>query len=189
MYTDNSLEFGKACEDLQWNHCTSTLYRRETTGTAERAVRRVKERTSSILLQSGLGEQWWAESMECCCFLRNVQDLLSDEKTSHARRFEEQLSEPIIPFGAKVGYHPISAKGQARLHQFDKKVLSGKFMGYAPYAGGSWKGDLLDVNNTPSTTAHFQPLRAPAHAARISLLGSRLSFRRKAKASKVSLCA
>ena len=25
IYTDNSLEFGKACEDLSWNHCTSTL--------------------------------------------------------------------------------------------------------------------------------------------------------------------
>ena len=24
IYTDNSLEFGKACEDLAWNHCTST---------------------------------------------------------------------------------------------------------------------------------------------------------------------
>ena len=24
FYTDNSLEFGKACEDLSWNHCTST---------------------------------------------------------------------------------------------------------------------------------------------------------------------
>ena len=23
-FTDNSLEFGKACEDLSWNHCTST---------------------------------------------------------------------------------------------------------------------------------------------------------------------
>ena len=24
IYTDNSLEFGKAYEDLSWNHCTST---------------------------------------------------------------------------------------------------------------------------------------------------------------------
>ena len=24
IYTDNSLEFGKACEDLSWNHCTYT---------------------------------------------------------------------------------------------------------------------------------------------------------------------
>ena len=30
IYTDNSLEFGKACEDLSWNHCTSTPRRSET---------------------------------------------------------------------------------------------------------------------------------------------------------------
>ena len=41
IYTDNSLEFGKACEDLSWNHCTSTPHRSETNGIAERAVRRV----------------------------------------------------------------------------------------------------------------------------------------------------
>ena len=40
-YTDNSLEFGKACEDLSWNHCTSTPHRSETNGIAERAVHRV----------------------------------------------------------------------------------------------------------------------------------------------------
>ena len=56
IYTDNSLEFGKACEDLSWNHCTSTPHRPETNGTAERAVRRVKEGTSAVLLQSGLNE-------------------------------------------------------------------------------------------------------------------------------------
>ena len=27
IYTDNSLEFGKSCEDLSWNHRTSTLHR------------------------------------------------------------------------------------------------------------------------------------------------------------------
>ena len=51
IYTDNSLEFGKACEDLSWNHCTSTPHRSETNGIAERAVRRVKEGTSAVLLQ------------------------------------------------------------------------------------------------------------------------------------------
>ena len=59
IYTDNSLEFGKACEDLSWNHCTSTPHRSETHGIAERAVRRVKEGTSAVLLQSGLNESWW----------------------------------------------------------------------------------------------------------------------------------
>ena len=57
IYTDNSLEFGKACEDLSWNHCTSTPHRSETDGIAERAVRRVKEGTSAVLLQSGLNEK------------------------------------------------------------------------------------------------------------------------------------
>ena len=57
IYTDNSLEFGKACEDLSWNHYTSaTPHRSETNGIAERAVRRVKEGTSAVLLQSGLNE-------------------------------------------------------------------------------------------------------------------------------------
>ena len=65
IYTDNSLEFGKACGDLSWNHCTSTPHRSETNGIAERAVRRVKESTSAALLQSGLNENWWADSMEC----------------------------------------------------------------------------------------------------------------------------
>ena len=65
IYLDNSLEFGKSCEDLSWNHPTSTLHRSETNGIAERAVRRVKEGTSAVLLRSGLGKKWWADSMEC----------------------------------------------------------------------------------------------------------------------------
>ena len=35
MYTDSSLDFGKSCEALSWNHGTSTLYRTETKGIAE----------------------------------------------------------------------------------------------------------------------------------------------------------
>ena len=68
IYTDNSLQFGKSCEELSWNHCTSTPHRSETHGIAERVVRRVKEGTSAVLLQSGLVEKWWADSMECYCF-------------------------------------------------------------------------------------------------------------------------
>ena len=62
----------RACEDLPWNYCTSTPHRSETTGIAERAVRRVKEGTTAVLLQSGLNESWWTDSMECYTYLRNV---------------------------------------------------------------------------------------------------------------------
>ena len=141
--TDNYLEFGKSCEDLSWNHCTSTPHRSETNGLAERAVRRIKEGTSAVLLQSGLGNEWRADSMECYCYLRNIHDLLSDGKTPYERRFGEPFKGPIIPFGAMVKYHPIFAKDQSRLHQFVVKVLPGIFLGYALYSGEIWKGDIF----------------------------------------------
>ena len=96
IYTDNSLEFGKACEDLSWNHCTSTPHRSETNGIAERAVRRVKEGTSAVLLQSGLNESWWADSMECYTYLRNVTDLLFDGKTPYERRLGNHLKDLLF---------------------------------------------------------------------------------------------
>ena len=143
IYSDNSLEFGKACEDLSWNHCTSTPHRSETNGIAERAVRRVKEGTSAVLLQSGLNESWWADSMECFTYLRNVTDLFSDGKTPYERRLAQPFKGSIIPFGSLVEYHPITAKDQSRIHQFGKKVLPGLFLGYALYAEAIWKGDVL----------------------------------------------
>ena len=103
----------------------------------------MKGGTSAELLQSGLNESWWADSMECYTYLRNVPDLLSDGKTPYERRFGQSFKGPIIPFGSLVEYHPITAKGQSRIHQFGKKVLPGLFLEYALYAGEIWKVDLL----------------------------------------------
>ena len=130
IYTDNSLELGKSSEKLSWNHCTPTPHRSETNGIAERAVRRAKEGTSAVLLQSGLGNEWWADSMNFYCYLRNMQDLSSDGETPYERRFGMLFNGPVIPFGAVVEYHLISAKELSRLHQFGAKVLPGVFLGY-----------------------------------------------------------
>ena len=82
-YTDNSLEFGKVCEELLWNHCTSFPHRSETNGIAERAVRQVKEGTLAILLQSGLDENWWAHSKECATAIyQHPSPLIGRENTS-----------------------------------------------------------------------------------------------------------
>ena len=143
IYTDNSPEFGKSCEELSWNHCTSTPHRSQTNGIAERAVRRIEEGTSVVLLQAGLDEKWSADSMECYCYLRHIKDLLSDGKTPYERRFGVPLNGPVIPFGAMVKYHTISAKDLSRLHQFGPKVLPGIFLGCTFFAGGIWKGDIL----------------------------------------------
>ena len=137
IYTYNSLEFGKCCEDLSWNHCTSTPHRSDTNGIAQRAVRRVKEGTSAVLLQSGLGNERWA-STERCCYLRNSQDLLSDGKTQYERGFERPLNGPVIPFGAMVECHLVSATASIWSESLARCVL-----GYALYAGGIWKGDIV----------------------------------------------
>ena len=71
-------------------------------------MRRVKEGTSAVLLQSGLNDSWWADSMECYTYLRNVIDLLSDGKTPDERRFGQPVKGPVIPFGSLVEYHPRS---------------------------------------------------------------------------------
>ena len=76
--TIHSMEFEESCEDLAWNQHTSTPHRSETNGITERAVRQLKEGTSAVLLQSGLDEKWWADSVECCCYLQNVRELLAD---------------------------------------------------------------------------------------------------------------
>ena len=69
-FSDNSLEIGKTCEAVE------------------------------ALLQSGLDERWWSDSVECCCHLRNVQDLLADAKTPHEKLFGEPFRGPLTPFGA-----------------------------------------------------------------------------------------
>ena len=133
------MEFGRVCDVLSWTHRTSTPHRSETNDIAERPVRRVKEGTSAVLLQSGLDERW-SDSMECYCYLRN---LLAEGKTPCERRFGEPFKGPIITFGAMVDYHPFSPKDQAIIHQFGKKVSPGIFHGYELIAGENWKGNVL----------------------------------------------
>ena len=103
----------------------------------------MKEGPSAVLLQSGLDENCWADSMESYTYMRNVTDLSSDGKTHHERRFGQPFKRPIIPFGSLIEYHPISSKDQSRIHQFGKKALPGLFLGYALYAVRIWKGDIM----------------------------------------------
>ena len=112
-----------------------------------------------MLLQSGLNENWWADSMECYTYLRNIQDLLSDGNTPYQRRFGMPFNGPVIPFGAMVEYHNISAKDQSRLHQLGAEVLPGIFLGCALYAGGIWKGDIMvaDIEELEEMDASERP--------------------------------
>ena len=142
IYTDISWEFGKACEDLSWNHCTSTPHRSETDGIAERAVRSKGRHLcciccNQVWMKVG-GQILW--NVTPICETLQIYYLM---KTPYERRFAQSFKGPIIPFCSLVEYHPKTAKDQSRIHQFGKKVLPGLFFGYGLYAGWIWNGDVL----------------------------------------------
>ena len=143
IYTDNSLEFGKSCEDLSRNHCTSTPHRSETNGIAERAVCRVKEGTSAVMLQSGSNESWWADSMECYTFQRNVTDLFSDGKTPCERRFRQPFKGPIIPLGSLFEYHPTLRRTSQESINLERKSYLDCSSDTLCTRRVTWKGDVL----------------------------------------------
>ena len=121
--------------------------------------------TSAVLLQSKLDEKRWADSMECYCYLRNIQDPLSDGKTHCEMRFKEPFKGPIIPFGSLFKYHPISTKDQSRIHLFGNKVFTDIFLGHVLYAGGIWKGDITvvdieELENMDASEIHAKRLNA-----------------------------
>ena len=105
IHTKDSLEFGNSCEELSWNHRTSTPHRSETSKIAERVVRQVEGGTSAVSLQFGLNEKWWSDSMKCYYHLRDVQDPLADGKS---------FKGPIILSGTLVGYLPNSERETER---------------------------------------------------------------------------
>ena len=115
-------------------------------GIAERAVRRIKE-TTAVLLRSGLDERW-ADSVECCCYLRNVEDSPGRwEKHLVKGDLENHLKAPVIPFGAMVEYQPTSAKDQSRLHQFGQEMFTWSISSDMHFiAGGIWKRGILVVD-------------------------------------------
>ena len=141
---DISLECGKSGEELSWNHRTCAPHRSGTNRIPERAVRRMKEgteRRNLSCIAMLLDEKWWTDFMACYCYLRDVEDLLAEVKTSNERRFGEPFKVPIIPFGAMVEYHPF-LRDQSKLHQFGKKVLPEICLGHALIAVRIRKGDI-----------------------------------------------
>ena len=117
----------------------------KTMGLLKRAVRRVKEGTSAVLLQSGLNENWWADSMECCTYLRKRhRSLVWWEDPIRETFLGNHSKDRSFHLGSLVEYYPKTAKDQSRIHQFGKKVLPGLFLGCALYAGGNlerWRTD------------------------------------------------
>ena len=143
IYTDNSLECGKSCEEFSWNHCTSTPHRSETNGIAERAVRIVKEGTSAVLLQSGLDKNGGriprsviaiCETFKTSCLMGRHRVKGGSEclLTDQLYRLEQWSN---ITLSLRRTY-----RDYISLVQKSCQVI---FLSYVLYAGGIWKGNIV----------------------------------------------
>ena len=104
--TDNSLEFGKACEDLSWNHCTSTSHRSETNGIVECSAQSKRRHfclycCNRVSMKVG-GQILW--NVIPICETSQVYNLMG--KTLHERRFGQPFEGPVIPFGSPCWVSP-----------------------------------------------------------------------------------
>ena len=127
IYIDNSLEFGKACEDLYWNHCTSTPHRSETNGIAEKSSAQSKRRYLCCIVAIRSGQRMVGVFREMLLLsAKHSRSLVWWEDTKWKMM---PFNGPIIPFGSLVEYYLISAKDQSWLHQFGAEVLPGLFLG------------------------------------------------------------
>ena len=104
--------------------------------------------------------QVWVKSggrIPCYCYLRNIQDLLSDGKTPYERRFwENYLTDQFSPFGAMVEYHIYLVLKSCQVHMF---------LGYVLYAGGIRKGNIMvadieDLAQMDASELHARRLNA-----------------------------
>ena len=132
IYTDNSSEFGKACEDLSWIHCTSTPHRSETNGIAESAGAQSEGRDicGNVAIRS-------CETFKISCLMGR----------HHLRGGSEyHFNGPVIPFWSNGRILSISDKDLSRMHQFGPKVLPCIFPWMCVARGEIWKGDIMVAN-------------------------------------------
>ena len=122
IYTDNSLEFGKACEDLSWNICTVETTQIGNKWDCWKSSAQNKRRHLCPLVAIRSGWKLVGKILRNVfpiCEIFKISCLVG--KTPYERRFGKSLNGPIIPFGSLVEYYPISAEDQT-IHQFGKKI-------------------------------------------------------------------
>ena len=96
VYTDGGQEFGSAFAKLGWPPQTSTPHRPQTNGIAERSVERVNQGTSCQISQSGLDCDYWSESSQTYCMLRNISEPVLGTQTPYTADLKAQHIKELI---------------------------------------------------------------------------------------------
>ena len=96
---------------------------------------RERKRTFAVLLQSGLDETLWTDSISIFTAVdKSFKIFESGRKTSYEGPFGVPFEGPVTSLEAMIEYHFVSAKDLSRMHRFGPWVLSDKFFRYALHA-------------------------------------------------------
>ena len=170
IYSDNSLEFRKSCEDLSWNQHTSTPHRSAADGIAERAVRRVKDQTSRVLLQSGLDQKWWADMLLPSAKCPRPPGRRENSVRKAIWRTIQSANTSFIRFQREINQEFISLA---------RKYYLVSFLGMNWSLCGIWKGDILiaDLEDLEKLDeSEIDPRRINAKQVLISQKGDEFIF-------------
>ena len=92
--------FGNSCEELSWNHRTSTPIDVRRMVLLKEQYAESRKELLQVVLQSGLDENWRADSMVCYCKMRKVQSFFFlGGKTPNGRRCGEPFRGTVNPCG------------------------------------------------------------------------------------------
>ena len=94
IYTDNSLEFGKACEDLSWNHCTSTPTQIRNKRDCWKSSAQSERRYNQVWMRNGGQIPWNAEPI-CGTFKISCQMGRHHMKDALENLLKDQLSRLV----------------------------------------------------------------------------------------------
>ena len=139
FYSDCSPELQLAGRNAEWLHDTSTPYRPEANGKAERGIRDEIEGTRAAIMQSGLPHKWWTYAGRHVAMSENI----TGEKASPwYRMHKEYFDGKIIPFGALVHHRP-QGPAHDKLLKFEPRTVPSIFIGWYLHPGMKFKGEYL----------------------------------------------
>ncbi|GAA6034961.1 hypothetical protein JCM8097_002115 [Rhodosporidiobolus ruineniae] len=141
-YTSSS--FKKLLRDRGYAHRLSVPYSPQQNGRAERAVRAVKEKTTTLLSDAGLSPRWWAEVIFYATFLLNNLPSLIGGVSPY--RFATGKNHSFLGSHAPVLGQTVFANNPDA-PTFEEKAVEGIFLGVG--AGRGVKGVRFPPKGRP----------------------------------------
>ena len=141
VYTDGSKEFEAGLKQSGCPHDVSLSYNPQSNGVAENMIKRVKEGTRKMLIQSGLAPSWWSEASKYFRFVKNVCDI-RDGTSAYWKRHGEHFGGKLVPFGAAIRFSPSGPLAELN-HTFGPNARLGIFVGFETDSTNRFRGVVM----------------------------------------------